>query len=151
MAQRLAHQCWSQDPMPLYRVSQKKRNGRFSVPCELKVWYIFTSLDEASSQKRMIPKSLNLVEQFWFYANFLKYSHCQISLEFCDRWAKNCERKSLPYGVLWKPIDPCFCCCHGSTGFHKTPYGSLVLTQFFTHRSQKSSEIWKWLYFKKWA
>ena len=30
-------------------MSQKKRNGGFSVPCELKVWYIFTSLDKASS------------------------------------------------------------------------------------------------------
>ena len=27
-------------------------------------------------------------------------------------------------------------------GFHKTPYGRFVPTQFFAHRSQKSSEIW---------
>ena len=33
----------------LYRVSQKKRNGGFSVPCELKVLYLFTSLDQTSS------------------------------------------------------------------------------------------------------
>ena len=32
----------------LYRVSQKKRNGGFSVHCELKVLFIFTSLDGAS-------------------------------------------------------------------------------------------------------
>ena len=41
----------------------KKRNGGFSVPCELKMSYVLTSLDRASSaQKRMIPRSLNLVE-----------------------------------------------------------------------------------------
>ena len=26
---------------------------------------------------------------------------------------------NLPYGVLWKPIDQCFFCCHGWTGFAK--------------------------------
>ena len=33
----------------LYRVFQKKRNGGFSVPCELNVLYYFTPLDKASS------------------------------------------------------------------------------------------------------
>ena len=33
----------------LYRVSQKKRNGGFSVHCELKVINIFISLDRSSS------------------------------------------------------------------------------------------------------
>ena len=33
----------------VYRVSQKKRHGRFSVHCELKVLNNFTSLDKASS------------------------------------------------------------------------------------------------------
>ena len=44
----------------LYRVSQKKRNGGFPVPCELIVLYLFTSLEHLP-QKRMIPGSLNLV------------------------------------------------------------------------------------------
>ena len=35
--------------LALYRVSPKKRNGGFSVPCELKVLYYFTPLDKASS------------------------------------------------------------------------------------------------------
>ena len=35
--------------MVLYRVSQKKGNGGFSVPCELKVLYMFTSLNQTSS------------------------------------------------------------------------------------------------------
>ena len=33
----------------IYRVSQKKRNGGVSVDCELKVLYIFISVDIASS------------------------------------------------------------------------------------------------------
>ena len=33
----------------LFRVSQKKRNGGFAVHCELKVLYLFTSLDQTSS------------------------------------------------------------------------------------------------------
>ena len=33
----------------LYRVSQKKRNGAFSVHCELKVLFIFILLDRVSS------------------------------------------------------------------------------------------------------
>ena len=30
--------------------------------------------------KRMIPRSLKLVEYFWFYGHFSKHSHCQFSL-----------------------------------------------------------------------
>ena len=37
----------------------------------------------------MIPKSLNLIEEFWFYGHLLKHSHFQNSLDFCDRWAKD--------------------------------------------------------------
>ena len=33
----------------IYRVSQKKRNGGYSVPCELKGLYLFTSLGQTSS------------------------------------------------------------------------------------------------------
>ena len=35
--------------LDLYRVSQKKRNSGFSVPCELKVLYLFTLFDQTSS------------------------------------------------------------------------------------------------------
>ena len=54
----------------------------------------------------MIPRLINLVEQFWFYDHFLKYAQFQISLDICNRWVKNCGRTNLPYGVLWKPVDP---------------------------------------------
>ena len=30
----------------------------------------------------MIPRSLNLIEQFWLYGHLLKHSHFQISLDF---------------------------------------------------------------------
>ena len=36
-------------PFYLYRVSQKERNGRFSVPCERKFSNCLTSLDKAFS------------------------------------------------------------------------------------------------------
>ena len=48
-------------------------------------------------------------------------------------------------GVLRKPIDPWQQMKHGSMGCHRTTYGRFVPTQFFSHRSPKSSEIWKWL------
>ena len=49
--------------------------------------------------------------QILVYAHFLKYSHFQISLDFCDRWAKNCVGKGLlyNYGVLWQPNMTCLC------------------------------------------
>ena len=56
------------------------------------------------------------------------------------------EKPSIYTVYCGSPL--CFFCCHGSMGFPKTPYGSLVPTQFFAHRSEKSCEIWKWLYFK---
>ena len=37
----------------------------------------------------MIPRSLNLIELFWFNDHLLKHSHFQISLDFCDRWVKD--------------------------------------------------------------
>ena len=50
---------------------------------------------------------------------FFKYGHFQISLDFGDGREKNFVGTDSPYVVLWKPIVPCFFCCHGSTGFHK--------------------------------
>ena len=45
----------------LYRVSHKKRNGGFSVHCEQKVVNILRHCIKYLPQKRMIPKSFNLV------------------------------------------------------------------------------------------
>ena len=44
----------------IYRVSQKKRNGGFSVHCELKVLYLFTSLDQTSFAEENDTKIIKL-------------------------------------------------------------------------------------------
>ena len=88
----------------LYRVSQKKRNGEFSVHCELKVLYIFTALDGTSSAK----ENDAFIWSFWFYDHFLKYGNFQISLEFCDGSAVNCGGTNLQFHIvfLWRSVDP---------------------------------------------
>ena len=40
----------------IYRLSQKKRNGGFLVHCELKVLYLFRSLDQTSSAEEIDTK-----------------------------------------------------------------------------------------------
>ena len=78
----------------IYRVSQKKRNGGFSVPCELKVLYIFTSLDKTSSGEENDTKIVKFgwvilslctlleIQSFSNFAGFLG----PMSEEFC--WDK---------------------------------------------------------------
>ena len=64
-----------QDPLKcyhhldIYRVSQKKRNGGFSVHCKLKVLYIFTSLDKTSSAEEndTIFSTLQAESVIYFY------------------------------------------------------------------------------------
>ena len=70
----------------LYRVSHKKRNGGFSVACDLKVPYLFTSSNQATPAEENDTK---IIKWFWFYGHLLKHSHFQISLDFCDQWAKD--------------------------------------------------------------
>ena len=45
----------------IYRVSHKKRNDGFSVACDLKVPYLSHLQIKQLLQKRMIPRSLNLI------------------------------------------------------------------------------------------
>ena len=108
------------------------------------------SLHKASSAEKNDAKIIKFGWVILILCPFLEIQSFQIWLDFCDGWAKNCVWKSLPYGVLWKPIDPCFLCCH-SDQWASTKYlmAGFSRLQFFAHRSQKSSEIWKWLYFKK--
>ena len=56
----------------LYRVSQKKRNGGFSVPCELKVLYFFTSLDQTSSAEENDTKIIKFVLVVFILCPFLE-------------------------------------------------------------------------------
>ena len=85
----------------LYRMSQKKRNGGFSVHCELIVWYIFTPLDKASSAEE---NDTSIIKFCWviliLYDHFLKSGHFQLSLDFSERWTKNCGGTNLPYTVF---------------------------------------------------
>ena len=146
-------------------VSQKKRNGRFLVPCNLKVSY-FTSLNKASSAEENDTK---IIEFGWVililcpfletqsFSNFAWFLRPMIK-ELCREW---------PFiWCLGKRIDPCqqkkqctvsvkwaYVTLFRSIGFHMKghSYERPFLVQFYAHQSQKSSEIWKILYFKKWA
>ena len=59
--------------------------------------------------KRMIPRSLKLVEQFWVYGNFWKHRH-QSSLSnfssFLWHFSQGLWLFWLPYIVAREPIDP---------------------------------------------
>ena len=136
----------------LYRVSQKKRNSGFSVPCKLKVWYIFTSLDKVSSPEQNDTKIIKCGWVILILCPFLEIqSFFKYSLDFGDRQAKNCEGKSLPYSVLWKPIDPCFFCFHGSMGFPKHLMEALSRHNSSLIGRKNQAKFEKWLYFKKWV
>ena len=75
----------------VYRVSQKKRNGGFSVHCGLKVLYLFTSLDQTSSAEENDTKIIKFgwvvlilcpfleIRSFSNFARFLR----PISEELC--------------------------------------------------------------------
>ena len=67
----------------------------------------------------MIPRLLNLVEYFWIYAHFfINTVIFKFRFIFATDERRIVSGKSLPYGVLWKPIDPCFFCCRGSWTLH---------------------------------
>ena len=83
----------------IYRVSQKKRNGGFSVHCELKVLYIFISLDRISSAEENGTKIIKFdsvvlilctfleIRSFSNFARFLG----RMSEEYCrDRQSIRC-------------------------------------------------------------
>ena len=63
-------------------MSQKKRNGGFSVHCELKVLYLFTSLDEAFSAEENDTKIIKFgwvvlilcpFIEIWSFSNFARF------------------------------------------------------------------------------
>ena len=73
------------------RVSQKKRNGGFSVPCELKVLYLFTALDQTSSAEENDTKIIKFgwvvlilcpFLEIWSFSNFARFLR-PISKELC--------------------------------------------------------------------
>ena len=52
-------------------VPKKKRNGGFSVPCELKVLYYFTPLDKASSAEEIDIKIIKFGSVILILCSFL--------------------------------------------------------------------------------
>ena len=85
----------------LYRVSQKKRNGGFSVHCELKVLYMFTSLDGA----HFAEENDALIIQFgWVILILWPF----LEIRSVSNFAGFLRRMS---GELWrdKPSIRCFC------------------------------------------
>ena len=65
----------------LYRVSQKKQNGGFSVLCLQKVDTLSTSLGKASSAEKNDTKII----EFGEYALLSKYSQFQILYDFGEQ------------------------------------------------------------------
>ena len=136
----------------VYRVSQKKRNGRFSVACDLKVPYLFTSSNQATPAVENDTKSIKLdwvILILWPFVKIQSVSNFawflrQMSEGLCWEW---------PFIVVFWG-SPLIRVNKRNTVQRDSPRhynGRLFPTQFFAHRSQKSSEIWKWPYFKKWA
>ena len=68
----------------LYRVSQKKRNGGFSVPCILKVVYFLTSLDKASSAEENDTKIIKFGLVLFILRPFLEMQSFSNFAGFCD-------------------------------------------------------------------
>ena len=99
----------------LYRVSPKKQNGGFSVPCDLKVSYFFTALNEASSAEENDTKIIEFGWVILILCPFLDTQSFQISLDFSHRWAKFVGN-GLSY-VRFR-LRRIFC-WHGSMGFPK--------------------------------
>ena len=85
----------------LYRVSQKKWNGGFSVPCILKVVYFLTSLDKASSAEENDTKIIKFGSVLFILRPFLEMQSFSNFAGFLRRMRR------IPYGVLCKPVDPC--------------------------------------------
>ena len=75
----------------IYRVSQKKRNGGFPVPCELNVLFLFRSLDQTSSAEEKDTKIIKfgwvvlILRPFlkiWSFSNFAGFLR-PMSEELC--------------------------------------------------------------------
>ena len=135
----------------LYRVSQKKRNGGFSVPSELKVLYLFTSKDQTSSAEENDTKIIKFgwvvlilcpLLEMRSFINFAWYLR-PMSEGLCWEW---------PFIVVFWGSPLIRVNKRNTVQWDSPKYYNerLFPTQFFAHRSQKSSEIWKWPYFKKW-
>ena len=114
----------------------KKRNGGFSVHCKLKMSYVLTSLYEAPSAEENDTK---IIKFGWVILNLCPLLEIQSVSNFAGFLRPMSEELCRDRPSIWCLVE----------AFHKTPWGRSVPTQVFAHRSEKSSEISKWLYFKK--
>ena len=133
-------------------MSKKKRNGRFSVPCELKVWYIFTSLDKASSPEENDTK---IIKFGWVILILCLFFYNTVIFKFWLIFATDEQRI-----VKGKAFHTVFC---GSplirvsfVAMDQWASPNHLMEALSRHNSlligrKKSSEIWNLLYFKKWA
>ena len=72
----------------IYRVSQKRGTHDFRY-FDIQKYSIFWFYQiKHCLLKRMIPRSLKLVEKFWFYGHFLKHSHCLFSPSFSELFSR---------------------------------------------------------------
>ena len=103
----------------IYRVSHKKRNGRFSVACDLKVPYLFTSSNQATPAEENDTKIIKFDLVSLILWPFVK-THFQISLDiFVTDERRIMLGMAFHCCVLRKPIDPCQQKKRGSMGFPK--------------------------------
>ena len=131
----------------------KKRNGGFSVHCERKVLYVFTSLDKASSAEE---NDTYIIKFGWAILILWPFLEIRSFSNFAGFLQPVSEE-------LWrdKPFIRCFVEARWSVATKETRNNGLpqdnvwivcldkILRSY--HRSQNSSEIWKWLYCKKCA
>ena len=120
---------------------KKEERRTFSRPCDLKVsWYFLHHYIKQLLQKRKIPRSLNLIEEVWFYVHFLKHSHCKISLGFLRPLSVVCVGNGLSYARFRLR---CIFCWNGSMGF---PQNTIIKRpfqiQFFAPRWKLCFKIW---------
>ena len=137
---------------PIYRVSHKKRNGGFSVACDLKVPYLFTSSNQATPAEENDTK---IIKFYWVILILWPFVKTQSFSNFA--WFLRLMSEGLCWEwpfivVFWG--SPLIRVNKRNTVQQDSPkhYNErLFPTYSFAHRPQKSSEIWKWPYFKKWA
>ena len=61
---------------------KNKRNGGFSVSCDLKVLHVFVSSDETSSEKNDTMQDYLIGWADLVYGHFFNHSHFRISFDF---------------------------------------------------------------------
>ena len=119
------------------------------IPYDLKVWYSFSSWNKASFAEENDTK---IIEFGWIILILCPFFNTVIftfRLIFATDDRRIVSGMAFHMAFLGKPIDPCHQNkrCKRKTGIWKAYPDAII----YVHWSQKSSEIWKWPYFKKWA